>query len=103
MSGYRCMAEGRDGDWFAICVDLDIAVQGRAFPEVHDSLEQAIEPYLERVGELPENEQREFLARRAPWSIRMKFRVYSLLSRISRRDSDTHRQFTLGGSAQAHT
>ena len=50
MNGYRCMAEGRDGDWYAIYVDLDIAVQGRSFPEVHDSLEQAIETYLERVS-----------------------------------------------------
>ena len=43
----RCYAEGRDGDWEAICLDLDIAVQGSSFEEVFRSLQEAISLYLE--------------------------------------------------------
>jgi predicted RNase H-like HicB family nuclease len=78
----RCLAEGRDGDWFAICIDLDIAVQGQSFPEVRDSLSEAIKLYLERVAELPEHERVRLLNRRSPWPIRAKFELNWLLSKL---------------------
>ena len=94
MSGYRCMVECRDGDWVAICVDLDIAVQGGSFAEVKDSLRGAIDLYLDRVRELPENEQRRLLNRRAPWPLRVKFLFWSLIDRFARLDGNRHHQFT---------
>jgi predicted RNase H-like HicB family nuclease len=48
----HCYAEGRNGDWEAICLDLDIAVQGGSFEEVFGSLREAISLYLESVADL---------------------------------------------------
>lgn len=47
-----CCASGREGAWQAICVDLDIAVQGRSFEEVSRLLEEAIGLYLQTVNDL---------------------------------------------------
>ncbi len=59
-------ASGRDGDWEAICLDLDIAVQGSSFEEVARSLRDAVTLYLESVGSLPETQQAHLLHRTAP-------------------------------------
>jgi predicted RNase H-like HicB family nuclease len=88
------MAERRDGDWFAVCIDLDIAVQGQSFVDVRQNLQQAIKLYVERVSELPEAEQARLLNRRSPWHIRAKFALLSLLIRVRKRD-EYERQFTL--------
>jgi predicted RNase H-like HicB family nuclease len=83
MNGFRCLAEGRDGAWSALCVDLDIAADGRSFAEARANLERAIGLYLERVAELPEVERRQFLNRKAPWHRRAKFALLSLIAGIS--------------------
>ena len=67
----RCYAEGRQGKWEAICLDLDIAVQGKSFDEVQEALLDSIILYLERISELPEDEQKRLLYRRAPFSVRL--------------------------------
>lgn len=96
----HCMAEGRGADWFAVCVDLDIAVQGRSFAEVREGLEQAVAMYLDRVRELPATEQRRLLRRRSPWHLRARFLAIWLLSKLLRQD--VHRRpFTLPAHAPA--
>ena len=82
----RCYAEGRDGDWEAICLDLDIAVQGQSFKQVSKSLVEAIELHISTVMTLPESERRHLLYRPAPFSIRLKFLLYALRSLFTRRD-----------------
>ena len=42
-----CFAKGRPGEWEAICLDYDIAVQGRSFEEVEKFLSEAIDDYVE--------------------------------------------------------
>jgi hypothetical protein len=69
----RCYAEGRPGQWVALCLDLDLAVQAPSFPEVVQVLEQAIAQYLEQVASLPSAEQVAFLHRQVPLSLRLKF------------------------------
>ena len=95
----RCMAEGRADSWLAVCVDLDIAVQGESFPEVRESLAKAIDMYLDRVGELPSAEQQQLINRRSPWHVRAKFEFYRVLSKFKR--DGGHRPFTLPGHAPA--
>ncbi len=34
----RCYAEGRNGEWEAICLDLDIAVQEKSFEDAFHAL-----------------------------------------------------------------
>ena len=92
----RCYAEGRDGDWEAICLDLDIAVQGRSFVEVFNSLNEAIEVYSESVRALPEHERRHLLDRPAPLSLRLKFLGHALRTVLGDHATGGHRhQFTL--------
>lgn len=92
----HCYAEGRDGEWEAICLDLDIAVQGHSFEEVFRSLREAIALYLESVTELPDAERQRLLHRPAPTTVRMKFLLHALRSLLMRQNGDTqHHQFTM--------
>jgi predicted RNase H-like HicB family nuclease len=68
-----CFAEGRDGIYEAICVDLDIAVQGRSFREVFDGLNDAVETYIQDATKEDEATARQLLSRRAPWHVRMGY------------------------------
>lgn len=83
----RCFAEGRDGEWEAICLDLDIAVQGQSFDEVFHSLNDAIRLYLESVQTLPEHEQKHLLERPAPLSLRLKFLLQAVRALVRDRGS----------------
>lgn len=69
----RCYAEGSDRGWEAICLDLDIAVQGSSFEEVYKSLDEAVTQYVEYVSELPEPDRERLLARKAPLADRLRF------------------------------
>lgn len=70
----HCYASGRDGDWEAICLDLDIAVQGESFEIVQRSLQEAVALYLEAVADLPADQRRHLLHRPAPLLIDSIFR-----------------------------
>lgn len=97
---FRCVVEGRHGDWYAVCTDLDIAVTGRTIPEVKRSLQDAVELYVQRACELPPAERDEMLSRKSPWLLRAKLELQVWLSR--RRDHDrTPRSFTLHAPACA--
>jgi len=69
----HCFAGGQDGDWEAICLDVDVAVQGRSFEEVFDGLKEAISLYLQTVADLPPEERPCFLHRPVPFLVRLKF------------------------------
>jgi predicted RNase H-like HicB family nuclease len=92
----HCYAEGQDGDWEAICLDLDIAVQGRTFEEVFGSLREAIKLYLDSVSSLPADERRSLLQRPAPIVVRLKFLAHAWRGLFANRDDDRQRyQFTM--------
>jgi len=99
----RCHAEGREDEWEAICLDFDIAVQGRSFDDAVSQLKSAIVSYLEYVETLPKSERAHFLRRRAPLSVRIKFAWHALLTSLFRRDGSesdkTRGQFTLACQA----
>ena len=92
----HCYAVGADGEWEAICLDLDIAVQGDSFPEVFESLNKAVALYLKTVMTLPEPKRDRLLTRAAPLSVRLSFFAHALRSLLSRREPDRyHHQFTM--------
>jgi predicted RNase H-like HicB family nuclease len=92
----HCYAEGQDGDWEAICLDLDIAVQGRTFEEVFGSLREAIKLYLDSVSSLPADERRSLLHRPAPILVRLRFLAQALRGLFVDRDGYRQRhQFTM--------
>ena len=92
----HCYAEGRDGDWEAICLDLDIAVQGRSFEQVCASLREAVTLYLETVADLEPGEQRSLLRRSAPLFVRLKFLGHAVRGLFGDHDGHSERhQFTM--------
>lgn len=74
----HCVAEGGQDGWEAICLDLDIAVQGDTFEDAYHSLNEAIDLYVESVADLPEADRRRLLARRVPWNVRAGIALRSL-------------------------
>lgn len=89
-----CYAEGRGEQWEAVCVNFDLAVQGRSFPEVFGRLGEAIKDYLLYVHSLPEAEQARFLSRRVPFWTRLEFAARAFFDAIRSRD---------GGSNHRHS
>ena len=89
----RCYAYGADNDWQAICVDLDISVDGDSLREARDSLISCIELYLKRVAELPENQPKQHLTRISPWQVRWKLACKAWLSSIVSRSA--FQEFTI--------
>ena len=77
-----CYAEGRVGSWEAFCLDFDLAVQGESFDEVYNELNESISMYLEYVRNLPKEEQRQFLTRKVPLNLRMKFILILLVTTL---------------------
>lgn len=85
----RCYVHGRDHDWQAICVDLDLAVQASSKRAAQKALEEAIISYIEDArAEAPEV-ARQLLARRAPWHVRAKLHLASVLYRLRTRGEKT--------------
>ena len=96
----HCYASGTDGDWEAICLDLDIAVQGHSFEEAQTSLGKAIRMHLERVSELPAEEQAGLLYRPVPLTERIRFALEAFLLALSLRDRGSYKhQYTMPAPA----
>lgn len=90
---FHCYAYGRPGDVEAICVDLDIAVQGKSITEVRSMLNEAIASYVEDALAEPPEVAKALLSRRAPWHVRTRLALLTnwlrLKSRFSgRQDKD---------------
>ena len=77
-----CYAEGKPGNWEAVCLDFDLAVQGGSFDEVYKELNESITVYLEYVTGLPKEEQGRFLNRKVPLNLRFKFVLILLISTL---------------------
>jgi hypothetical protein len=66
-----CIARGTQSHWEAICLDFNIAAQGRSLDEVSRLLEEAVTSYmLDALKEAPQDRDR-LLRRRAPFSVRL--------------------------------
>ncbi len=94
MTQLRCYAEEREGAWEALCVDLDIAVQGDSFQAVYHDLTTAVAQYVEYVRTLPANERRQLLRRKAPFGLRVRFALAALALAFGR-DGGGRAEFTL--------
>jgi len=94
MRSFLCFARGHGSEWEAICVDLDIAVQGRSFNEVRQGLEEAVASYVESAHAEDAETCSKLLNRRAPlWVVLLwTWRVLKSAWR-SRSDNDTSASF----------
>jgi predicted RNase H-like HicB family nuclease len=84
-----CYAKGTDGDWEAICVDLDIAVDGHSLEDVKARLYDAVKLYAESAIAEGGEAARDLLNRKAPIWVRLQL-VASFLAHLlsGRRDDD---------------
>ena len=91
----RILFERRSGMWTAICLDFDVSAQGETFTETMGRLVEAIDLFLEGVAELPADEQRALLRRRAPIGLWLKFcwAVFRDTLRGRRDDGSAHGSF----------
>jgi hypothetical protein len=83
----HCVAFGREGASEAICLDLDVAAQGRTFDAASASLRTAIELYLETLADLPADEPARRLRRRVPLLTRLRYAARASLMAFGRGDS----------------
>jgi predicted RNase H-like HicB family nuclease len=67
------VASGRPGDWEAICLDLNIAVQGESLQEVQAAMEDAITTYVHAAMEESPETRDALLNRRVPFSVEAKY------------------------------
>jgi hypothetical protein len=66
-----CYAHGFDDSWEAICIDLDLSVQGQSATDVMAKMSEVITSYCSAaLAEDPEVAE-QLLARRAPASVRL--------------------------------
>ena len=92
---FWCYAHGRPGDWEAICIDLDLAVQGASFDDVRALLNSCIETYVQdALRETPEAAEK-LMHRRAPLSVRLKH-AFAYLASILRSRNDDGRDYQAG-------
>jgi predicted RNase H-like HicB family nuclease len=99
----HCYAQGDEEGWEAICLDLDVAVQGDTFSDVYRALNDAIALYVESLADVPALERERLLHRSAPITVRLKFLAYALRALFLGRAPGYHHEFTmpLGASGLA--
>lgn len=68
-----CFARGRPGEWEAICLDYDLAVQGETFQDVERLLEISIEDYVESARQEAPAIRDRLLNRTAPARVRLGY------------------------------
>ncbi len=83
-----CYAEGQQGNWEAICLDFDLSVQGESFDAVYRDLHESILMYLDYIEGLPKGEQVQFLNRKVPLGLRLKFISTLFLSAFKQNGKD---------------
>lgn len=89
-----CFARSHAGDWEGICVDFDIAAQGRSFNEVREALEEAVAEYVAAAHEEDEETRAKLLNRRAPLWVSLIWTARVLWSAWRRRpNGDTSASF----------
>lgn len=90
MASLRCYARGLDDEWEAICLDLDIAVQGHSLEEVKRLLNQSISSYLHDIQSESPADRKRLAHRRAPLSVQIGIQFEYLIYRLRRALRDDH-------------
>lgn len=92
-----CFIHGSRDDWQGICVDLDIAVQGRSFDEVKDLLSISIGSYIESALAEEPAVRDQLLNRKSPVLVRLRHALSFLwaVSRHRNNGDDTTAGFSM--------
>lgn len=74
-----CVVHRRSHDWEAICLDLDLAVQGGSWDEVLTTLNDSIRTYVETAMQETDPVRSRLLSRRTPFWTRARWRVQAAI------------------------
>ncbi len=94
MKPLLCFAHGHGDSWEAICLDLDIAVQGRSHDEVFKRLNEAVVSYVQDAMKEEPRVARELLQRKAPFYVRAKHVAGFLATTLLSRDKEQRHGYT---------
>lgn len=95
---YFCVAEGSDQKgWEAICLNLDIAVEGHTLADAKARLNTAVESYIDEALKLPEDDRSRLLNRQVPFALKLEyaFRLFWHSIRSKSRDGGLHASFEI--------
>jgi len=95
---FRCIAEGCDDrGWQAICLDLDIAVEGRTLADVKTRLNAAVASYVQEALKLPEADRCRLLNRHVPFTLKLAyaFKLFWHSVKSKSRDCDMQASFEI--------
>jgi hypothetical protein len=95
---YFCVARGCDEQgWQAICLNLDIAAEGRTLADVKMQLNAAVENYITTVTAMPAADRRRLLNRSVPFTLKLKYALKLLwhFFRSKRRDGRLQASFEI--------
>ena len=79
---FLCSAEGCENRWQAICIDLDIAVQGKSLAEVQAVLSEAIDLYVEAANAENGRQRERLLNRKSPFGVRLSIACRSFANYV---------------------
>ncbi len=96
----ECIARGAGDQWEAVCLDFDLAVQGRSLDEVTRVLREMIVSYIDDACAQPEPVRTQMLCRRTPFSVRLSWAARMFFAtlcgrRLDKRDRNK-REATIG-------
>lgn len=95
---YFCVAEGCDEHgWQAICLNLDIAAEGRTLADVKMRLNGAVHSYVEEVSKMPDADRKRLLNRPVPFMLKLEyaFKLFWHSLRSKRRDGGLQASFEI--------
>ena len=75
----KCYADVRNGRWQAVCLDLDLMVEGSSKEDVKNRLTQMVHTYIEDARKESEPARRQLLSRRAPLRVRLAWELPFLI------------------------
>ena len=93
-----CVAEGsNERGWKAICLNLDVAAEGRTLADVQWRLDAAVRSYIEEVMKLPERDRRRLLHRSVPLKVKLAyaFRLFWHSIRNTRQNGNEQASFEI--------
>lgn len=94
---YFCVAEGNDDRWEAICLNLDIAVEGNTLADVKARMHECVKSYVLEALQMPEPDQNRLLDRSVPLRLKLKY-AFKLLRhslKSARRDGGLQESFEI--------
>ena len=98
----ECVAHGSGHHWEAICLDLDIAVQGHSLQEVSGLLRETIESYIADAMAQEEPLRSQMLNRSVPFFVRAAWAWRLFYATMVGRRLEKQREATIGFPVECH-